>query len=945
MNGKNRSFPLAAFLMITLATFFIFALQQRKTNSIRLEMDENRALKMLPVIQEKTRPVNIAENFLRKQLKLMKPIDAESAAEFQHALELAFSKDFKLLVIDAEKNDLTSHGIDIGQHADFKAFLVDVFQYHTENRPDETRHTRKFLQRVFENSVSHGFIPNFINITQCRMNGQNGLLLAATLPTPDFPKSIRKIYSQMVPKTALPEQYHGSVMAFFPENSYSNIDFMQKHAGLTGDFNLDFYSISTFANTKKFIADKFSSELSDVFSTKLKTNYQAVFKSQNQIFGFTRGGLEISTAPDNDLIVVFALPPATRSIFADHLPVIIIFMANLGLLIFLFLRLKLTENQWDTGLQKKFVVLAVSACLLPVAGLLYQNNLQLELQKNAFERDVFYQLEKEIEKIETGHLLKRNDLAIMLQTLNAEIDPEKPVDKVLMEKEGEKLSKENVIQFYFANRDGSIESLDSRETWTSEDTRAGTTFVKALLRFIIENLKLDFARVNTGAGKINKEEMLIETVSEAMGVETIYQLAINQKQFLPFKLSHGSVWSYLELQNDYAGKPARLIMHVVNRNSFTQDFVDKLQKAQPQNEPTIIFMNRSMMQIEKIAPTIAELKPEMIDILKTANSSGGCMQLRLENGNETTLIVARQLKEMNWSCLTLKKLDKSMLGGIGSNALLLSASILSYLFIIIAFLADWLRKFFLKPLLELNRSALEISAGNYEIQPGYKGNDELGFLFTNFAEMAKELKEKEFLSRFLSDIARDAITGQKGTRATRIDATVLFSDIRSFTTLSETYPPEEIGIMLNDYMTLMEGIIEKHGGNIEKFIGDAIMALFLPRMGMAHPALRATLAAQEMTEALKGFNIQREKNGKFRVSNGFGIAHGELLMGTMGNLEGRRDFTVTGKTVNIAAEMEKASKLTQKFPIVLCPVSAQIAGKNGMTSLRIAHEREAYEII
>ncbi len=945
MSRKNKYLVLAASLILSCATLYIFAIQQRKTNAIRLDIDENRALKMLPVIQQKIRPVNIAESFLRKQLKKMAPVNAQSAQQFKNALELAFSKDFKLLIIDSEKNDLTTHGIDVEQHANFKAFLVDLFHYHLENRPNETEHTRKFLNRVFENSISHGFLPNFINIAQCRMNGQNGLILVATLPTQDFPKSIRKIYSQTIPKEALPDQYQGSVMAFFPENSYGKIDFMQKFAGLSEDFGLDFYSIGDSQHTREFLTRKFSPEFADLFSNRLKSNYQAVFKNRNQIVGFTRGGLEISTEPDNDLIVTFALSSTTKNIFQDQPMVILIILANLVFMAYFLTRQYGVENRWDLGLQKKFIMMAASACLLPVAGLLYQNNLQLELQKNAFERDVFYQLEKEIEKVETGHLLKRNDLAIMLQTLNARINPEKAVDKVEMEKEGEKLSRENVIQFYFANRDGSIESLDARETWTSEDTRAGTAFVKALLRFIIDNLKLDFARIDSGSGKIDKEGMLIESVSEAMGVETIYQLAINQKQFLPFKLSHGSVWSYLELQNDSFGKPARLIMHVVNRNSFTQDFIDKLQKAERQADPKMLFMNRSLMQIEKIAPTIAELKPEMIDILKTANSAGGCMQLRLENADETILIVARQLKEMNWSCLALRKLDKTLLAGSGWNELLLSVSILSYLFIIIAFLANWLRKFFLKPLLDLNQSALAISAGNYEVKPTYKTNDELGFLFTNFAQMANELKEKEFLSRFLSDIAKDAIAGQKSTRATRIDATILFSDIRGFTTLSETHPPEEIGIMLNDYMTMMEEIIEKNGGSIEKFIGDAVMALFLPQMGMSHPALRATLAALEMTEALKGFNLNRKRSGKFSVSNGFGIAHGELLMGTMGNLEGRRDFTVTGKTVNVAAEMEKMSKIAGKFPIVLCPVSAKIVCGNGINSSRLNHEREAYEIL
>jgi adenylate cyclase len=266
--------------------------------------------------------------------------------------------------------------------------------------------------------------------------------------------------------------------------------------------------------------------------------------------------------------------------------------------------------------------------------------------------------------------------------------------------------------------------------------------------------------------------------------------------------------------------------------------------------------------------------------------------------------------------------------------------------LLILLLSVWIRQIFLKPVQELTRNATRIAGGDYEVSLAHLQDDEIGFLSKNFTEMAADLKEKEFLDRFLSDIARDAISGNKTTRATKIEATVLFSDIRNFTTLSEQHEPEEIVQMLNSYMTLMETIIEKHGGSIEKFIGDAIMALFLPRMGLEHPAVRAVKAAIEMIEALEQYNADRKRQNRFTISNGAGLAHGELLMGTMGNLTGRRDYTVTGPTVNIAAEMEKLSKQTSKLPIVLCPNSAKEAGKAGFKHQKIeaGGEITAYEI-
>jgi adenylate cyclase len=172
---------------------------------------------------------------------------------------------------------------------------------------------------------------------------------------------------------------------------------------------------------------------------------------------------------------------------------------------------------------------------------------------------------------------------------------------------------------------------------------------------------------------------------------------------------------------------------------------------------------------------------------------------------------------------------------------------------------------------------------------------------------------------------------------------VLFSDIRSFTTLTEQYAPEEIVEMLNDYMTEMEAVIERHSGSIEKYIGDAIMAVFLPELGRAAPPQRAAEAAVEMGLALHAFNRKRAQAGRFVVKNGVGIATGELLMGSMGNLQGQQRYTVTGATVNLAAEMEKVSKQAAAMPIVMCPTTAGAVAVSGFTLIPMQASPNAYE--
>lgn len=935
-----------AFLLLIVMNFAAFDLQQQRTNAIRLNKDERRAIQLLPIIQEQIRPVNVAEKFIRQEISGILQVGEENAQKLLNNFKKAFGSSFSLLLIDHDQNEKASFCSDPQTLNDFRIFAGDVYGYHLFNRPKPSKHTLDFLEKVFDQTVSFEFLPNFINITSCRMNGVPGIAVVATLVTPQTPKSIRKIFAQVRPKEDLSKSYKGSLVAFIPESSFCQIGFLQRYLQIEKDFSLSFMSVGKIGDVAKALKQRFSPELAEKFIKKTTSNHQAVLQSENQIIGFTRSGLEQSFTNVEELVIAFAILPANRSFLEEHAQILILMLANFLLFLFFSACLYQTTQTWEWKLQFKFVALALSACLFPVAGLLYQNKLQWELQENANERKILAELENKIEIIENGHLAKKNELATMLQILNRKIDHELPADAAIIEEEAERLNSRNVIQIYFANRDGSIESLDTRKSWTTEDTRAGTRVVKALLRFIIDNLKLNFAG-NSENKDIDKEGFLIESVAEALGVETLYELAINQQQFLPFKLSHGSVWAYVDLQSDRNNKPTRLILHVVNRNEFTQNYIDSLQMNQNQNEPQLFFMNRSMMQIEKLAPTLLETCPELVNILKTANSAGGSMQLKAESSAHSTLIVARQLKGMNWSCLALQKREKHSFAAFSTFAFL-SAAIMLYLLILILFLSDWLRQFFLKPVLELNANANAIAAGNYQIETSYKSNDELGFLSVNFSGMARELEEKEYLNRFLSDIARDAISGQTTTRATKIEATVLFSDIRSFTSLSESYPPEQIGQMLNDYMTFMEEIIENHGGSIEKFIGDAVMAVFLPRMGMAHPAFRATMAAKEMIIALENFNARRTRQNLFTVSNGFGIAHGELLMGTMGNLEGRRDYTVTGKTVNIAAEMEKLSKNTTRLPIVLCPVARAVIAeqkvKNAELNIEIA-ARKAYELL
>lgn len=137
--------------------------------------------------------------------------------------------------------------------------------------------------------------------------------------------------------------------------------------------------------------------------------------------------------------------------------------------------------------------------------------------------------------------------------------------------------------------------------------------------------------------------------------------------------------------------------------------------------------------------------------------------------------------------------------------------------------------------------------------------------------------------------------------------TVLFSDIRGFTTISEGLRPEELVLLLNEYLTEMTQVIFKHEGTLDKYIGDAIMAIYGAPLPQEDHPLRACLSALEMIEALKVLRERWRPKGLPELDIGIGINTGEMVVGNMGS-ERRFDYTVMGDNVNLASRLEGLNK-------------------------------------
>ncbi|HYO60003.1 MAG TPA: adenylate/guanylate cyclase domain-containing protein [Archangium sp.] len=161
------------------------------------------------------------------------------------------------------------------------------------------------------------------------------------------------------------------------------------------------------------------------------------------------------------------------------------------------------------------------------------------------------------------------------------------------------------------------------------------------------------------------------------------------------------------------------------------------------------------------------------------------------------------------------------------------------------------------------------------------------------------------LSRFLSRaVAEAVIRGEtEDLRQSRLaEVTCLFADIRGFTTLSENESPQEVVSMLNEFFSLMAGVVFRHEGNLDKFIGDCVMAVWGPPSPHADDPARALRAALEMQDAVQVMNGSRVAAGKLPIEVGIGVNTGQAVVGYMGSTE-RHEFTAIGDTVNTASRL------------------------------------------
>jgi class 3 adenylate cyclase len=219
-------------------------------------------------------------------------------------------------------------------------------------------------------------------------------------------------------------------------------------------------------------------------------------------------------------------------------------------------------------------------------------------------------------------------------------------------------------------------------------------------------------------------------------------------------------------------------------------------------------------------------------------------------------------------------------------------------------------KHIVKVIIVLSDAARRVGSGDLRVSVVTRMKDELGMLSREFNFMVVQIREKVEMQKFISKSAVEMIAGGKQATlgGSRNVICAVFTDVRGFTAFSESRSPEEVVETLNYYLDIQTRIIHEHGGIVDKFLGDGIMAIFSGDTMIIH-AIEASIHIQKELAIL---NEERKRRNENVLAVGIGIASGIAVLGSIGSRD-RMDFTAIGDTINLASRLCDIAHATEIF--------------------------------
>ncbi len=360
------------------------------------------------------------------------------------------------------------------------------------------------------------------------------------------------------------------------------------------------------------------------------------------------------------------------------------------------------------------------------------------------------------------------------------------------------------------------------------------------------------------------------------------------------------------------GDPDTFFMVMFNFDRFCQHFFQTCLASPPRQAR--IFLRALSPEGIRREPRQRQLK----NLLDLVQFNQELITMRLAVGGRTYLARGRPLAGLGTVGAVVVPFDEE--AGIIAHSWRFLALFGMMTLGVALYLSGVLERLLLHPVLTLREAMDELERGNYAVTVVPRSPDELGTLATGFNRLVEGLRQK---SRMLPFLNRELVAQAQAVprvQTERRQVAVNFSGWREFARLEAELPAEEAMALRSGFLARCEAAVRAWGGEIDKFLGDAAMAVFFPGPGQAPPEARAVGAALALRSSLDTWMAERAQAGLPRLRHGIGIAAGPVIAGHVGSLRHRLDFTVIGDTVNLAARLEKEAGRPGQ-PVILAAAS------------------------
>ncbi len=445
------------------------------------------------------------------------------------------------------------------------------------------------------------------------------------------------------------------------------------------------------------------------------------------------------------------------------------------------------------------------------------------------------------------------------------------------------------------------------------------------VRFIQDNLSIDSRFLGLGLYQLSKEgarnrwRMLNSQTQTELQLPTDFLAKLDAAQPLNLEAIQKGLVEFKTAKIDVGPPVLRMAIPFVKKQdgSFSQFLVfemhlDKLASLfRESSHYTSFLLDRNGIVLGATDPLAIGKNLASSPMMKSKQASG-----QVDFTDESGEVQMAAYQSVGFSDLKVFSQVPLSRATQAQKTLYRRTGLLAGFFVFIAlFLAFWFSQGITRPITALANAAEKIKQGDFSVrlnQAKENSGDEIQRFSNTFNEMVGGLQEREkikstFAKFHSQEVADKILSGELKLGGERKDAVVFFSDVRGFTALSEKMDPEKLVSVLNRYMSRMVRIIIKNGGIVDKYVGDAIMAVWGVPLAKPDDAYRSIRACLEMREELARLNQEFKSEGIAPLKIGMGVNHGPLISGNIGSEE-RMEFTVIGDTVNTASRIESLTK-------------------------------------